>query len=218
MFLRIFIALLSGFSASLLVNAVVKAISFDNANSLVWPFVAIASIAICLGLGLGRRLAKPNDVIAKKRLVSVLFLGSFAIVLTLIATFFLPFFRSVFLSQEADWIGLVVGLCFFPLLLISKSVRMIIDSRQDYASYILAAAIVGLGGGWLIVASSFAFLSPAWALTGAIVAQQLSGITVLRSMGSLDTIKQPYLYLLVGGLFWITILICVFYKGNFVTF
>ncbi len=119
-------------------------------------------------------------------------LGGFAMLLGLVALYLLPVFRAALVAPESDMAGPILGLVFFPMLLIAMGLRMTTNGENGLVS---GVAMIGMIAGWALVGPSVAPLAPIWGVAGAALGLHLSGLLAISSaMGR----GLPVLSLLTG--------------------
>lgn len=192
------IALFSGASAGMFVIGVGRIAVFVNPGSSVWSFVAVvAGVAAVFGFGVAERSRSDDGALRMRRLAGVLLLAGIAMILVLTALYYLPIFRSTLVAREADIGGPIVGLIFFPMLLIAMCVRMATNAVSGQAGLVSGAAILGVILGWALVRSPEALLTPAWSIAGAALLLHLAGLSAAWSKDNANG-RRSYLSVLTG--------------------
>jgi hypothetical protein len=170
------VTIFSGISAGLFVAGVGRIASFANPSSSVWSIVAIvAGAAFVVGFAVAKRSKSGDPVLRMRRKGGVLLLGCFAILLVLWALYLLPVFRATLVAPESDMAGPILGLVFFPMLLIAMSLRMTTNGSM------WGMAMIGIIAGWALVGPSAAPLTPSWGIVGAALSLHLAGLLALSS-------------------------------------
>lgn len=187
------VAFCGGISAGLFVVGLGRIASFANPSSSVWSIVAIvAGVASVVGFGVAERSKSDDPALKMRRKGGVLLLGGFAMLLVLLALYLLPVFRATLVAPETDMAGPILGLVFFPMLLIAMGLRMTTNGENGLVS---GVAMIGMIAGWALVGPSVAPLAPIWGVAGAALGLHLSGLLAISSaMGR----GLPVLSLLTG--------------------
>jgi uncharacterized membrane protein len=176
------VAFCGGISAGLFVVGLGRIAAFANPSSSVWSIVAIvaivAGVASVVGFGLAERSKLGDPALKMQRSGGVLLLGGFAMLLVLLALYLLPVFRATLVVPESDMAGPILGLVFFPMLLIAMGLRMATNGANGLVS---GVAIIGMIAGWVLVGQSGAPLTPSWGIAGAAVGLHLAGLLALST-------------------------------------
>ena len=173
------VAFCGGISAGLFVLGLGRIASFANPSSSVWSIVAIvAGVASVVGFGVAERSKLGDPTLKMRRMGGVQLLGGFSMLLVLFALYLLPIFRANLVVPEPDMAGPILGLVFFPMLLIAMGLRM---TTNGASGLVLGVAIIGMIAGWVLVGSSVAPLTPSWGIAGAAVGLHLAGLLALSS-------------------------------------
>ena len=173
------VAFCGGISAGLFVLGLGRIASFANPSSSVWSIVAIvAGVASVVGFGVAERSKLGDPTLKMRRMGGVQLLGGFSMLLVLFALYLLPIFRETLVVPESDMAGPILGLVFFPMLLIAMGLRM---TTNGASGLLLGVAIIGMIAGWVLVGSSVAPLTPSWGIAGATVGLHLAGLLALSS-------------------------------------
>lgn len=173
------VAFCGGISAGLFVLGLGCIASFANPSSSVWSIVAIvAGVASVVGFGVAERSKLGDPTLKMRRMGGVQLLGGFSMLLVLFALYLLPIFRATLVVPESDMAGPILGLVFFPMLLIAMGLRM---TTNGASGLVLGVAIIGMIAGWVLVGSSVAPLTPSWGIAGAAVGLHLAGLLALSS-------------------------------------
>ena len=179
MFRSLMLAFLGGISAGLFVVGLGRIVSFANSSSSVWSIVAIvAGLASVVGFGVAERSKSGDPVLKRRRKGGVLLLGGFSMLLVVLALYLLPVFRATLVAPEFDMAGLILGLVFFPMLLIAMGLRMTTNGENGL---VWGVAMIGMTAGWALVGPSVAPLTPSWGIAGAALGLQLAGLLALSS-------------------------------------
>jgi hypothetical protein len=173
------VALCGGISAGLFVLGLGRIASFANPSSSVWSIVAIvAGVASVVGFGVAERSKLGDPTLKMRHMGGVQLLGGFSMLLVLFALYLLPIFRATLVVPEFDMAGPILGLVFFPILLIAMGLRM---TTNGASGLVLGAAIIGMIVGWVLVGSSVAPLTASWGIAGAALGLHLAGLLALSS-------------------------------------
>ncbi|MBT5498241.1 MAG: hypothetical protein HOK54_21090 [Alphaproteobacteria bacterium] len=173
------VAFCGGISAGLFVLGLGRIASFANPSSSVWSIVAIvAGVASVVGFGVAERSKLGDPTLKMRRMGGVQLLGGFSMLLVLFALYLLPIFRANLVVPEPDMAGPILGLVFFPMLLIAMGLWM---TTNGASGLVLGVAIIGMIAGWVLVGSSVAPLTPSWGIAGAAVGLHLAGLLALSS-------------------------------------
>ena len=173
------VAFCGGISAGLFVVGLGRIASFANPSSSVWSIVAIvAGVASVAGFGLAERSKSGDPALKMQRNGGVLMLGGIAMLLVLLALYLLPVFRATLVVPESNIAGPILGLVFFPMLLIAMGLRMTTNGANGLVSSVL---MIGMITGWALVGPSVAPLTPSWGIAGAALGLHLAGLLALSS-------------------------------------
>tara|TARA_Y100001934_G_scaffold116418_1_gene142490 strand:- start:19680 stop:20327 length:648 start_codon:yes stop_codon:yes gene_type:complete len=154
----------------------------------VYPFASIWT-AICVilliatttGFYLAGRVTSPDSQVAVRRAASVLLLAGFALTIVLVFLYALPIFRPTLIAEAADLVGPMIGLLFFPVLLIAMSARISVRNKNTGMFVSIATILGGISG---IAISEFLILkllSPSWPIAVAVLILSFTGIWFVRS-------------------------------------
>ncbi len=169
------ISFLSSAAAGLSVIAIGRIVAIVYPSGSVWSIVAVvAGIAAVVGFGVAERARTEDREVGVRRVAGVLLLGGIAVTLVLLSLYAMPFFRPTFVARDADVAGPIIGLLFFPVLLMSIAPRMIAHDLSR--SMGMATVILGALAGGALTAVPVGILAPAWALAAAVLALQGAGV------------------------------------------
>lgn len=201
------IAFSSGAAAGLLTIALGRIIAYVYPSEGVWTFVAVvAGLAAAVGIGVAERSRTNDPILSLRRLAGVLLLGGVASALVLLALYSLPMFRPTIFAMEVEVIGPVVGLLFFPMLLIAMGPRMVLNSSATHTGLITGAAIIGVIVGWALVRTPEALLTPTWAIAASGILLHGAGVVSAWS-GELAVRRCSYVGLLAGATIFVSSLL-----------
>jgi hypothetical protein len=173
------VAFFVGTSAGLFVAGIGCIASFAIPSSSVWSIMAIvAGAASVVGFGVAERSKSGDPELKLRRKGGVLLLGGFAMLMVLLALYLLPVFRTTLVAQEPDMVGPILGLVFFPMLLIAMGLWLTTNGENGL---VWGVTMIGMIAGWALVGPSLAILAPSWGIAGAALGLNLAGLLALSS-------------------------------------
>jgi hypothetical protein len=92
--------------------------------------------------------------------------------------YLLPVFRTTLVAQEPDMVGPILGLVFFPMLLIAMGLWLTTNGENGL---VWGVTMIGMIAGWALVGPSLAILAPSWGIAGAALGLNLAGLLALSS-------------------------------------
>lgn len=174
------IAFASGSAAGLFVVSIGRIVAYVFPGEGSWTYVAVVSgVAAVVGFGIAERAVSQSAQLIRRRAAGMLFLAGISMLLVLIALYVLPVFRSTTVASASDVVGPVIGLMFFPVMLISMGPRVAAASHAGGAVIVAGASILGIIAGWSLCYAPDALISPVWGVSAAALALHGAGLAAL---------------------------------------
>jgi len=171
-----------GLAGGLFIAALARIIDAIHPSAPVWAAIGVISlIAVATGYFLAGRARSSDTRVAARRVAGVLLLAGLALTIVLGFLYALPIFRPAFVAESADLVGPIIGLMFFPVLLIAMSAR--IAARHETAGAVVSmAALMGaLAGIAVCELATLQSISPSWPIATGVLILHLAGIWAVRS-------------------------------------
>ena len=185
-----------GLAGGLFIAALARIVDAIHTSAPVWSAIGVISlIAIASGCYLGGKAYTADVRLAARRTAGVSLLAGLALTIVLAILFAMPVFRPSFVTVHADLVGPMIGLLFFPVLLIAMSARIAMRRETPQTVVALATVLGGFGGLAIPEIAVVQSISPAWPIVTGVLILHLSGIWAVR-LGDITARGQ----LMVGAL------------------
>jgi hypothetical protein len=171
-----------GLAGGLFIAAGASVIKAVYPSASVWTAICvILLIATTTGFYLAGRVTSPDSQVAVRRAASVLLLAGFALTIVLVFLYALPIFRPTLVAEAADLVGPVIGLLFFPALLIVMSARLSVRNKKTGMFVPIATILGGISGIAISEILILKLLSPSWPIAIAVLILSFAGMWAVRS-------------------------------------
>ena len=169
-------------AGGLFIAALARIVDAIHTSAPVWSAIGVISlIAIASGCYLGGKAYTADVRLAARRTAGVSLLSGLALTIVLTILYAMPVFRPSFVAVHADLFGPVIGLLFFPVLLIAMSARIAMRRETPQTVVALATVLGGFGGLAIPEIAVVQSISPAWSIVTGVVILHLAGIWAVRT-------------------------------------
>tara|TARA_Y100001934_G_scaffold238046_1_gene290661 strand:- start:598 stop:1266 length:669 start_codon:yes stop_codon:yes gene_type:complete len=171
-----------GLAGGLFIAALARIVDAIHPSAPVWSAIGVISlIAIASGCYLAGKAYAADVRLAARRTAGVSLLAGLALTIVLAILYAMPVFRPSFVAVHADLVGPMIGLLFFPVLLIAMSARIAMRRETPQTVVVLATVLGGVGGLAIPEIAVVQSISPAWPIVTGVLILHLAGIWAVRS-------------------------------------
>ena len=169
-------------AGGLFIAALARIVDAIHTSAAVWSAIGVISlIAIASGCYLGGKAYAADVRLAARRTAGISLLAGLALTIVLTILYAMPVFRPSFVTVHADFVGPMIGLLFFPVLLIAMSTRIVMRRETPQTVVALATVLGGFGGLAIPEIAVVQSISPAWPIVTGVLILHLAGIWAVRS-------------------------------------